>query len=128
MTPDFVHSDVEGDEKVTGRAKQLIESALSTVMSHTAKNSTFQESVQFSRGLVRTIVDKECILAGELDNHHIDLAQNMLKQQSSEKGRLQSNLVTDKAPEAAHREQQYRNPNCTFPWQTLDCSGNSACC
>ena len=39
---------------------------------------TKKEWVRFSKDLVFTFADKELVLAGEtLDNHHINLSQNM---------------------------------------------------
>ena len=67
----------------------------STILSNTTEDSSSQvtkEWVRFGKGLVLTLADKEHILAGEkLNDRHIDLAQNMLKQQFSE---LWSNLIS----------------------------------
>ena len=53
--------------------------------------------VQFGGVLVLTIADKKQILDGEkLNDCHIDLAQNLLKQQFSETGGLQSTLMQAK--------------------------------
>ena len=81
----------EGDEKATAKAKKFVELAnllakkrkvtdIPTIVPHISEDSTSQEWIQFSRGLVLSIADKKRILAGEkLDDRHIDLAQNMLK-------------------------------------------------
>lgn len=110
----------EGDTKVTAKAKKLVESALSTtttvdllaskkrkvtdastILPNTAEDSSSQvtkEWIRFGKGLVLTLADKEHILAGEkLNDRHIDLAQNMLKQQFSEIGGLQSTLLQAKS-------------------------------
>ena len=106
----------ESDKKVTAKAKKLVELALSTttinllakkkrkvtdiptIVPHISKDSTFQEWIQFSKGLVLSGTDKKRILAGEkLDDRHIDLAQNMLIKQFSDIGGLQSTLLQAKA-------------------------------
>lgn len=109
----------EGDTKVTAKAKRLVESALlaptvdllaskkrkvedaSTVLPDTTEDCssevTEKEWVRFGKGLVLTFADREHILAGEkLNDRHINLAQNMLKQQFSEIGGLQSTLLQAK--------------------------------
>ena len=76
----------EGNDKLTAKAKKLMESTLSaksvdllvtkkrkvtdtlTVLSHTTKDSNTEVTkqwVRFGRGFVLTIADKECILNGE---------------------------------------------------------------
>ena len=56
-----------------------------------------EEWVRFGKGLVLTLADKEHILAGgKLDDRHINVAQNLLKQQFSEVAGLQSTLLQAK--------------------------------
>lgn len=70
----------------------------STILPDTTDDSStevIKEWVRFGRGLIFTLLTiKDCILGGEkLDHHHIDSAQNTLKQQFSEIGGLQSTLL-----------------------------------
>ena len=68
-----------------------------TPLEDSSSEVTEKEWVRFSKDLVFTFADKECILAGEkLDNRHINFAQNMLKKQFSEVGGLQSTLLQAK--------------------------------
>ena len=106
----------QGDTKVTAKAKKLVESALSTtaavccpaskkrkvadvptILPDADEDTSSEEWVRFGKGLVLTVADKEHILAGgKLDDRHIDVAQNLLKQQFSEVGGLQSTLLQAK--------------------------------
>ena len=106
----------DGDTKVTAKAKKLVEAALSTstavccpaskkrkvtdvpsILPDTGKDASSEEWVRFGKGLILTLADKEHILAGgKLDDRHIDVAQNLLKQQFSEVGGLQSTLLQAK--------------------------------
>ena len=60
-------------------------------------DTSSKEWVRFGQGLVFTLADKEHILAGgKLDDRHMDVAQNLLIQQFSEVGGLQSTLLQAK--------------------------------
>ena len=105
-----------GDTKVTAKAKKLVESALltttavccpaskkrkvtdvPTILPDTYEDTSSEEWVRFGKGLVLTLADKEHILAGgKLIDCHIDVAQNLLKQQFSEVSGLQSTLLQAK--------------------------------
>ena len=62
-----------------------------------SNTEVIKEWVRFSGGLVLTVADKKRILDGEkLDDRHVDLAQNLLKQLFSELGGLQSTLLQAK--------------------------------
>ena len=104
----------EGDAKYTEKAKKLVESALATtttallaskkrklsdvptVLPGTREDSTQKLTkvwVQLT-GIALTITDKEHILAGEkLNDHHINMAQSLLKRQFSEITGLKSTLL-----------------------------------
>ena len=136
----------EGDTKVSARAKKLVELALSTftavdlpaskkrkvtdtptILSEGSRSEVaIKEWVQFSKGLVLTLADKERILAGEKLDHHIDFAQNLLKQQFFGGRRTTINTIAGEASEAMWRKQE-NDPNCAFLWWSLDCSNNDAC-
>ena len=106
----------EGDTKVSAKAKKLVELALSTftavdlpaskkrkvtdtptILSEGSRSEVaIKEWVRFSKGLMLTLADKERILAGEKLDHHIDFAQNLLKQQFLEVGGPRSTLLQAK--------------------------------
>ena len=67
------------------------------IMPNNGEDAGSEEWVRFGKGLVLTLADKEHILAGgKLDDRHINVAQNLLKQQFSEVAGLQSTLLQAK--------------------------------
>ena len=122
----------DGDAKVTTKAKKLVESALATagvdtlpnkqrrvadpaVEPDTAEDSSpeaMKEWVQFGRGIVLTIADKERILAGEkLDDRHISFAQSLIKKQFPEIAGLRSTLQQAKKQPTEGNKNNY-----SFSW------------
>ena len=74
-----------------------------------------------------TIADKKRILDGEkLDDRHVDLAQNLLKQQFSELGGRQSTLLQAKPLKQPRDSNKKKNTNRAFPRRSLDCSCDDA--
>ena len=77
-----------------------------------SNTEVIKEWVRFSGGLVLTVADKKRILDGEkLDDRHVDLAQNLLKQLFSELGGLQSTLLQAKPlkqPRDSNKKKKYK--------------------
>ncbi len=111
----------QGDAKVTTKAKKLVESALATTSSvdrpskkrkvtsncadepdpkdSSGESEATKEWLQFNKGWVLTSSDKENILnEKKLDDRHITIAQNILKEQFPEMGGLRSPLFQTRKP------------------------------
>ena len=88
----------EGETKVTAKAKKLVDRF------YWLSQLLICWRAKEEGASMLTLADKGHILAGEkLDDRHIDIAQNMLKEQFSKIGGLQSTLLQVK-PQKQHIE------------------------
>ena len=87
--------------------REVIQISLSVMSWEGSHLFASEEWVRFGKGLILTLADKEHILTGGiLDDRHIDVAQNLLKQQFPEVGGLQSILLQAKPRKRCEENKQ----------------------